>query len=255
MDIHRTLSYKESQHQSYGNKIAILCGDYLLGKCFSELAHLRDYNLLEFMGSALRDLTMGQYFGLRDKHNKPYPTKPIVMQEDTSFLDTFSCDPIETVNSLFNCKSEWILRNTLGNGGLLGKACLSIAKSAGYTQELQNIAYSFGKYFSLAHQALQEINDLYMKTGTVNLISLPVLLHLQKDGELYKHIENHKDNIDEVNCNIIRQRVLSGTAVEEAHSLKKQCADAVFSILNIFGHCDAQNLLQNMVKYIAQKSF
>ncbi|GJQ70198.1 hypothetical protein Trydic_g22658 [Trypoxylus dichotomus] len=226
MKMHKSLSHKESVNRSYGNKIAILCGDYLLGQCFSELAHLRDYNLLEFMGSGLRDLAAGQSFGPRDKNNMPYPFKPLAAKEDTLFPDTFSSDPIEICDSTYNCKSEWILRNIL---------------------ELQQVAYSFGKYFSLAYQALIDTNDLYYKTNTVNLISLPVLLHLQNDKDLYEHIEKYKENIEEVDVSMVREKVLSGVGMGESHWLKREYADAAYNTLNMFEACDAKNLLQDMI--------
>lgn len=250
MRVHRSLSFKESIYRDHGNKVAILIGDYLLGQSFNELASLRNYEVLEFMASALRDLIMGQYFGPRDKSNKPCPVGPQIAKGNISFLDTFSCDPIDIFGSIYDRKSEWFLRNTLGDGSLLGKTCFCILKSAGYSQELQNVAYSFGKYFSLAQQALQDIMDFYSETDAVNLTGLPVLLHLQKDEKLYEHIEKYKDNLEKINFRMVREKVLRGTAIQEAFIVKTQCTDAVFNILNNFEACEAHNLLQDMIKYL-----
>lgn len=249
MRVHKCLCTK-STVRNYGNKIAILCGDYLLSRCFNELANSRDHDLLEYMGSALRDLTVGQYLGSRDENNRPYPFKSNTVQKDVSLLETFSCEPIQIQDSLHNCKSEWFLRNTLGSSGLLGKACFSILKSAGYSQQFQNVAYSFGKYFNMAHQVLKEINDICFETNSIELTSLPVLLHLQNDEELFKYIEFCKESGEEVDCGYLRQRVLNGSALEEANNIKKQCGRSALSIVCTLDSCEAQNLLQDMIKYI-----
>lgn len=60
----------------FGNKIALLSGDYLLSNSCAELAGLRNQDLVELMSSAVRDLTEAEFVGPRDKQNNPLPAKP-----------------------------------------------------------------------------------------------------------------------------------------------------------------------------------
>jgi Geranylgeranyl pyrophosphate synthase len=48
---------------TFGNKIALLSGDYLLSNSCSELAALRNQHLVELMSGAVRDLTESEFLG------------------------------------------------------------------------------------------------------------------------------------------------------------------------------------------------
>ncbi|KAK3932851.1 Decaprenyl-diphosphate synthase subunit 2 [Frankliniella fusca] len=61
---------------TFGNKIALLSGDYLLSNCCVELAALRNQEITELMSSAVRDLTESEFVGQRDQQNHPIPSHP-----------------------------------------------------------------------------------------------------------------------------------------------------------------------------------
>lgn len=50
----------------YGNKIAILGGDYLLANACTGLADLRNTKIVEMVSSAIADFTQAQFTGDRD---------------------------------------------------------------------------------------------------------------------------------------------------------------------------------------------
>ena len=67
---------ENSSDMMFGNKIALLSGDYLLGNSCSELANLKNQELVELMSSAVRDLAEAEFVGPRDMQNNPLPARP-----------------------------------------------------------------------------------------------------------------------------------------------------------------------------------
>ncbi|GBP15299.1 Probable hexaprenyl pyrophosphate synthase, mitochondrial [Eumeta japonica] len=61
---------------TFGNKIGLLIGDYLLGHSSAELAGLRNQEVVEIISSAVRDFSESEFIGDRDEQNNPLPSKP-----------------------------------------------------------------------------------------------------------------------------------------------------------------------------------
>lgn len=74
---------------TFGNKIALLSGDYLLGNSCVELANLRNQEIVELISSALRDLAESEFIGIRDIQNIPLPYRP-KSQLSTKFTLNYS---------------------------------------------------------------------------------------------------------------------------------------------------------------------
>jgi decaprenyl-diphosphate synthase subunit 2 len=72
---------EDSSDLNFGNKLALLCGDYLLSTSFHEVARLKNFHVQEIISSSLRDLVESEFLGLRDKQNQPVPSKPLPVQK------------------------------------------------------------------------------------------------------------------------------------------------------------------------------
>lgn len=106
----------------FGNKIALLGGDYLLSNSCSELAGLRNQDLVHLMSSAVRDLAEAEFVGPRDRQNNPLPARPRAGMEYIQFND-LGLEPMIVSDALGNAQAEWTLRHVLSAGSLLGKSC------------------------------------------------------------------------------------------------------------------------------------
>ncbi|KAG6463021.1 hypothetical protein O3G_MSEX013605, partial [Manduca sexta] len=71
----------EPDDMMFGNKIALLSGDYLLANSCTELANLRNQELVELMSSAVRDLAEAEFLGERDEQNNPLPSRPLAKED------------------------------------------------------------------------------------------------------------------------------------------------------------------------------
>lgn len=145
----------------FGNKIALLSGDYLLGNACLQLAGLRNQELIELISSSVRDLAESNFVGDRDPQNNPLPSKPepkstndVKSGDDLGFGDLEdNTKPLNIKDVLGHPEKEWSLRHILGAGSLLGKSCQGALILAGQPVKLQKQGYLFGKHLSLAWQA------------------------------------------------------------------------------------------------------
>ncbi|EEB14224.1 hexaprenyl pyrophosphate synthetase, putative [Pediculus humanus corporis] len=216
---------------TFGNKIALLSGDYLLGNACAELAGLRNQSLVELMSSAIRDLTEGEFIGPRDKQNNPMPSPP---------------GPPGTA------MEEWTLRNVLSAGSLLGKSCQGTLQLGGHGPKFQEQGFCFGKHLALAWQACLDLEPFlpesqYSKGNPFDLTSAPVLLHLEYDPSLYREIEKGKGSVFDVDYTKLQEIISDSPAIEDTKNCKKVHSNKAMDVLQSFQESDARTALSNII--------
>lgn len=237
----------------FGNKIALLSGDYLLSSSFHELACLKNHDLNELMSSALKDLVECDFIGPRDEQNHPLPAKPLPAEKrkDVAVPTEFGVAPIQIDMKcvLGNAKAEWMLRNVLGGASLLGKSCQGAMLLAGHDKYFQEKAYLFGRYLGLAWQAHLDMQQFVAaEYGPFSLISAPILFHLEDDLEAYEEIEKGKNDVANINYAKLHKTVLNGQGIEKTKSLQLELAGEALEVLKEFPVKDAHGALENIIK-------
>lgn len=250
---------------NYGNKIALLSGDYLLSNSYHALACLKNPELNELMASALRDLAECEFFGDKDEQNEPLPGKPQKSNGEVWVGDEMGTEPMNIQDVLGNARAEWTLRSLLGGGSLLGlyrdlsldhfssnffigKSCQGAFLLAGHSLEQQKQAYLFGKHLALAWQASHDINSfLSSEAGAFDLVSAPVLFHLQHDPVVFELIEKGRKSVCDVDYQRLWKLVAEGPALELSKDLKSEHCNAALEVLNNFMVRDARQALSNMI--------
>uniref|UniRef100_A0A182QCJ3 Decaprenyl-diphosphate synthase subunit 2 n=1 Tax=Anopheles farauti TaxID=69004 RepID=A0A182QCJ3_9DIPT len=245
----------------FGNKIALLSGDYLLGNACLQLAGLRNQSLIELISSAVRDLAESNFFGERDQQNNPLPSRPVESavratgsgtEVDLSFGDTVdNTQPLSLAGVMGNPEKEWALRHILGAGSLLGKSCQGAMMLAGQPEALQRRGYMFGKHLSLAWQACIDLepfgSEQLPSGGRFSLVSAPVLFHLDHDPTLYDEIQKGLVSVDNIDFAKVHARVLHGPGPERTRALQKKHSLAAMAVLNELPPSDARTALQNII--------
>ncbi|XP_017775494.1 PREDICTED: decaprenyl-diphosphate synthase subunit 2-like [Nicrophorus vespilloides] len=240
---------EESGDMVFGNKIALLSGDYLLSNSCSELAGLRNQELVELMSSAVRDLAEVEFVGPRDKQNNPLPAKPNLekVHQVTQPCEN-GIEPLVVSDALGNPQAEWTLRHVLNGGSLLGKSCQGTLKLAGHPLVLQEQGYLFGKHLALAWQAcLDREPFLPSSSGPFSLVSAPLMFQLAHDPSFYSEIEKGKDSVDDVDYEFIRKTVMTGPGLERTRTLQREHSAAAIDVLNQLPHSDARTALANII--------
>ncbi|CRK95970.1 CLUMA_CG009411, isoform A [Clunio marinus] len=238
----------------FGNKIALLGGDYLLGNACLQLAGLRNQELIELISSAVRDLAESNFIGDRDEQNNALPSDP-AMKINATFdenLDELSSTRgIDMSLVLGHPEREWSFRHTLSSGSLLGKSCQGTLKLAGQPITFQKQGYLFGKHLALAWQASMDLEPFRMSeiphNVSFSLVSAPVLYHLDYDPSLYNEIKKGFHSVENIDYGKIHEVVRNGPGIDQTKELQRKHSQAAMTVLDKFPATDARTALQNII--------
>lgn len=228
--IHRSLSNfapsdKDADLLNFGNKMALLCGDYLLSRSHKELARIRNQDVLELISTGLRDLVCCEFVGRRDAQNHPLPSRPV------------SGD----------WRGEWTTRNTLGGGNLLGWACQGCFLLSGHEEGLNREAFVFGKHLALAWQGYLELKSF--AEGSFDkgmLVSVPVGFHLHAKPGSYSKVEG----LEWDDYKLLYEEVMDGDAVVKSREVQREMCDVALEKLEAFPEEGARNVLKKIVNLL-----
>lgn len=240
-----------------GNKIALLCGDYLLGNSSLELANLRNQELVGLISSALRDLCESNFVGDRDEQNNALPSdprsRPLHESADENEANPDEMDntkPFSMKGVMGNPEREWAMRNVLSAGSLLGKSCQGALKLAGLSEDLQKEGYKFGKHLALAWQAAIDLEPFKTNLppgSQFSLVSAPVLFHLEYDPKLYEEIQRGVRSVNNIDYQKIHDEVSTGPGMEHTRNLARKHSSKAMEVLNVLKPTDARTALQNII--------
>jgi hexaprenyl-diphosphate synthase len=120
-------------HTVFGNKMAILAGDYLLARASICLARLRNVDVVETMSTIIEHLVRGEVMQLRGT---------------------------TTTESSCNERLLYYLRkNFYKTASLMANSCKSTALLGNYSTDLIEASYKFGKHVGMAFQLVDDVLD------------------------------------------------------------------------------------------------
>jgi 26S proteasome regulatory subunit N3 len=125
-----------SANTAFGNKMAVLAGDFLLGRASVALARLRDPEVTELMATVIANLVEGEFMQL--KNTAQDETKP-------KYTD-------ETLN-------YYLQKTYLKTASLISKSCRSAAVLGRSAPEVIEASYAYGRNLGLAFQLVDDMLD------------------------------------------------------------------------------------------------
>lgn len=131
-----------SANISFGNKMAVLAGDFLLGRASVALARLRDPEVTELLATVIANLVEGEFMQLK---NTALDERNPIWQEDTI--------------------SYYLQKTYLKSASLISKSCRAAALLGQHPSEIVEAAYQYGKNLGLAFQLVDDMLD-YTVSGT-----------------------------------------------------------------------------------------
>jgi solanesyl diphosphate synthase len=141
---------KPAVHKVFGNKMAILAGDYLLARASIYLARLRNVEVVETMSTIIEHLVRGEVMQLKG-------TGPT------------SNDP----ETLIQMRMTYYLRkNFYKTASLMANSCKSAAMLGNYPDETVSAAYLYGKHVGMAFQLVDDVLDF---EGSLASLGKPAL--------------------------------------------------------------------------------
>lgn len=125
-----------SANVEFGNKMAVLAGDFLLGRASVALARLRDPEVTELLATVIANLVEGEFMQLK---NTARDEKNPVWTEDTL--------------------TYYLQKTYLKSASLISKSCRAAAILGGSTPDVVDAAYLYGKNLGLAFQLVDDMLD------------------------------------------------------------------------------------------------
>lgn len=144
-------------HEVFGNKMAILAGDYLLARASICLARLRHVEVVETMSTIIEHLVRGE-----------------VMQLRGSSTTTTGASSLE--RRISERLHYYLRKNFYKTGSLMANSCKSAALLGDYPAELVDASYRYGKHVGMAFQLVDDVLDF---EGTLSQMGKPALSDLK----------------------------------------------------------------------------
>lgn len=156
-----------SVHMAFGNKMAILAGDYLLARASICLARLRHVQVIETMSTIIEHLVRGEVMQMRGSVPSEQKNARLVYYLQKNFYKT---------------------------GSLMANSCRSAALLGDYPEKLVEASYLYGKHVGMAFQLVDDVLDFegsFVQLGKAPLSDLkagiataPVFFAAEEQPEL-----------------------------------------------------------------------
>jgi len=152
-------------HRAFGNKMAILAGDYLLARASICLSRLRNVDVVECMSTVIEHLVRGEVLQIKDSR--------------TGVADM----------------EGYLRKNFYKTASLMANSCKSAALlGENVSPEVVDAAYTYGKHIGVAFQLIDDALDFEGSTASLGKPSLadlnaglstaPVLFAAESHGQL-----------------------------------------------------------------------
>lgn len=216
---------------AFGNKMAILAGDFLLGRASVAIARLRNAEVIELLSTTIANLVEGEFMQLKNTvQNTPEANR-------ASF--------------------EYYLHKTyLKTASLMSKSCRATAVLAGVQDDIVEACYQFGRNLGLCFQIVDDMLDYTVteaKFGKpvgadlkLGLATAPVLYAWEKYPELGAMIQRQFNEPGDVER--ARELVSKAGGLERTRELAVQHADEALKQLSLLPPSNSKDALINLTK-------
>ncbi|XP_058880625.1 all trans-polyprenyl-diphosphate synthase PDSS2-like isoform X3 [Acipenser ruthenus] len=199
----------------FGNKMAVLSGDFLLANACTGLAQLNNTKVVELLSSAIGDLVQGIYY------------ENSIQGEENNMTDNIKI-------------ASWEEQAFLSHGALLAKSCQAAMELAKHDAKAQALAFQYGKHMSLGHKLNSDLQP-FLKgsssdTVSFSLNSAPVILHQETIGR-----EGWTHQIDQ-----LWRAIKAGKGVSTAIDLCCYHGNKALEALKCFPPSEARSALESI---------
>ncbi|KAH6653002.1 decaprenyl-diphosphate synthase subunit 1 [Truncatella angustata] len=220
-----------SANLEFGNKMAVLAGDFLLGRASVALARLRNAEVVELLATVIANLVEGEFMQLkntaRDERNPKWSEETMTYYLQKTYLKTAS---------------------------LISKSCRAAALLGRADAVTVEAAYAYGKNLGLAFQLVDDMLDytrsekeLGKPAGAdleLGLATAPLLFAWKTHPELGALVGRKFEQ--EGDAARARDIVLGSNGVEQTRALAEEYANNAIAALDTFPDSEAKDGLIEM---------
>lgn len=235
-------------HVVFGNKMAILAGDYLLARASICLARLRHVEVVETMSTIIEHLVRGEVMQLRGGGGGG----------STSNHES-SSNPLQQSQERIN---YYLRKNFYKTGSLMANSCKSTALLGNYPLELVEASYRFGKHVGMSFQLVDDVLDF---EGTLSqlgkpaladlnagLATAPVLFAAEEFPELEILIDRKFKEAGDVNKAV--ELVFESAGIERTKELARVHAEYAMNALLTLNQSDSRDALIHLANKVVART-
>ncbi|XP_005110593.1 decaprenyl-diphosphate synthase subunit 2 [Aplysia californica] len=213
----------------FGNKMAVLSGDYLLASACTGLAKLENPTVLEKIAQSIGDMMTAEFTNFSDASGRPEMPD--------------------------HCKglSDWLSQTYLSIGSLVAKSCQSAMILAGHSATFQSMAFAYGENMAYAQQLCSDLLPFLRRDelSSLSLTSAPLYMYKEQAtaeqfSRLQQLLEAGPDNYEKV-VNL----VTGSGVVQQCKDLCGQYRDKAIASLGCYADSEAKEALINMVTVVS----
>ncbi|KAK9411464.1 decaprenyl-diphosphate synthase subunit 2 [Crotalus adamanteus] len=219
----------------FGNKMAVLSGDFLLANACTSLAQLQNTKVVEIMSSAIGELVQGIYY-----------------EKSSSGKENILTDDIRI--------SDWKEQVFQSHCVLLAKGCKAAMELAKHAAGIQKMAFMYGKHMSMCHKLNADIQPFIDGNSNdslpFNLNSAPVIFHQEFVGrEVWiKQIKESQGKGDLIDYSKLQEAIKASKGVTSAIDLCRCHGNSALEALECFPPSEARSALENIVYAVTRFS-
>ncbi|KAF2088393.1 terpenoid synthase [Saccharata proteae CBS 121410] len=227
-----------SANIEFGNKMAVLAGDFLLGRASVALARLRDPEVTELLATVIANLVEGEFMQLK---NTAQDEKNPVWKEETV--------------------TYYLQKTYLKSASLISKSCRAAAILGQSSPEVVEAAYAYGKNLGLAFQLVDDMLD-YTISGEelgkpagadleLGLATAPLLFAWRDNAELGALVGRKFGQTGDVQR--ARDLVLRSRGLEQTRALAQEYVENAIQAISGFPASEAKDGLVEMCTKVMQR--
>lgn len=223
---------------AFGNKMAILAGDFLLGRASVAIARLRNAEVIELLSTTIANLVEGEFMQLKNT---------IVDNSEIANKATFE---------------YYIHKTYLKTASLMSKSCRAAAVLSGARNPIVDASYKFGKNLGLCFQVVDDMLDysegeshLGKPAGAdlkLGLATAPVLFAWEKYPELGDMIKRKFDGPGDVER--ARFLVQQADGLSRTRELAQKYCDEAVANLDLLPYSESREALRNLTMKMMNRS-
>nr|CAB3461910.1 unnamed protein product [Digitaria exilis] len=218
---------KETIHQLYGTRVAVLAGDFMFAQSSWFLANLENIEVIKLISQVIKDFASGE---------------------------------IKQASTLFDCDitlDDYLLKSYYKTASLIAASTRSAAIFSGVSTTICEQMYGYGRNLGLSFQVVDDILDFTQSAEQLGKpagsdlakgnLTAPVIFALQDEPELREIIDSEFSDTGSLAAAI--DLVHRSGGIRRAHELAREKGDLAMQNLQCLPRSDFRSTLEKMVKY------
>ncbi|KAE8649251.1 solanesyl diphosphate synthase 1, chloroplastic [Cucumis sativus] len=218
---------KETLHQLYGTRVAVLAGDFMFAQSSWCLANLENLEVIKLISQVIKDFASGE---------------------------------IKQASSLFDCEvelEEYLIKSYYKTASLIAASTKGASIFSGVDRDTTEKMYEYGKNLGLSFQIVDDILDFTQSTKQLGKpagtdlakgnLTAPVIFALEREPKLKDIIESEFSEAGSLEEAI--HLVKSSGGIERAMELARQKADLAIQNLQCLPPSAFRFALEDMVTF------